>query len=196
MKSKFIKKRVEPIFLICSLILILCSVTISNNANATEWSMETDCAACHTHESATSTSENSLHSTHNDMSCTSCHSQEDRLATVHRKMSADISKLRRLKRTSISEDGCIACHGSWEELSNLTKESTLIRDIEGLIVNPHIVRTELNATNQHDRVTCTTCHQMHTDRVHNPDTTLEATANGVCETCHHAQVYTCGTCHN
>ena len=196
MKLGFTKKYVAPICLICSLILVLCGIAMPNNARATEWSMETDCAACHTHEAATLTSESSLLFTHNGMSCISCHSQEDKLATAHRNMSTDVSKLRRLRRTAVSEDSCIACHGSWESLSNQTKETTLIQDIEGKVVNPHIVRTELNANKQHNRVTCTACHQMHTDYVHNTDTTLEVVANEVCSTCHHAKVYTCGTCHD
>ena len=198
MSSDFINKHVVPIFLICNFILTLCGVVISGNANAAEWSMDTDCAACHIHEATTVTGENSLLSTHdgNDMSCTSCHSQEDQLAKAHKKMSTDVSKLKRLKRTSVGEDSCIACHGSWEELSEQTKETTLIQDIEGMTVNPHTVRTEHNANKQHDKVTCTSCHQMHTDLVNNPATSLKPTANGVCQTCHHAKVYACGTCHN
>ena len=196
MMSGVIKKCVPSVVLLCSLVLVICGVAIPRDTNAVEWGMDIDCAACHTHEAATLTNENSLLSTHSGMSCISCHSQEDKLATAHKNMSADVSKLRRLRRTAVSEDSCIACHGDWDRLSNLTKETTLIRDIEGRTVNPHIIMTELNVNKQHNRITCTSCHQMHTDHVQNADTKLEVVANGVCSTCHHAKVYTCGTCHD
>ncbi|QAR33838.1 hypothetical protein EP073_10590 [Geovibrio thiophilus] len=183
-----LKKSIVPLVLI--FILTVCDVAVSKSGIPAEWSMDTDCALCHTHEADTLTNEKCLIYAHSEESCTSCHSQEDRLAVAHRKMSTDTSKLKRLKRTKMGEENCIACHGGWEDLSERTKDTVLVQDSEGTIVNPHIVRTEINKSKQHNLVTCTSCHRMHTE------TNLAEAANEACRTCHHAGVYKCGTCHN
>jgi uncharacterized paraquat-inducible protein A len=105
-------------------------------------------------------------------------------------MSADTSKLKRLKRTTVDEANCIACHGEWKDLAEQTKNTTLVKDSEGTVVNPHRVRADINKKNQHDLITCTNCHRMHTE------SNLAEAANEECRTCHHKGVYTCGTCHD
>ena len=193
------KKFVVAIVFVCCLIIIACNPSDKNPAPKTAetaatssavWSMDSDCASCHTKEAATLTNDSCLLYAHSDLECTSCHIDDDKLALSHKDMSADTSRLRRLKRTTVGEETCVDCHGTWEELSELTKESTLVKDTEGTVVNPHTVTTVINKSFQHDRITCTSCHQMHTE------TTLETNANSTCATCHHQNVYTCGTCHD
>lgn len=182
------KKCIAPLVLM--FILVVCNVAISKSNTPTEWSMDADCTLCHTYEASTLTNEKCLLSAHSDESCTSCHTQENKLAFAHKTMSADTSKLKRLKRTTVGEENCIACHGEWEDLAELTKDTVLVQDTEGTIVNPHTVRTEINKSKQHNLVTCTSCHRMHTE------SNLAEAANEECRTCHHAGVFKCGTCHD
>jgi Zn-finger nucleic acid-binding protein len=190
---RLIKKHsLLPVFL-CFLGLALALAASSATAetkSASVWSIDTDCASCHSHEASTMTNDKTLLSLHADQACTTCHVDDNKIALAHKTMTTDVSKLRRLKRTSVSLDTCVACHGTWEDLAELTKDVTIVKDAEGTVVNPHTVATVRNVSGQHLRVVCTTCHQMHTD------TGIQETANTTCRTCHHQNVYACGTCHD
>lgn len=183
------KKCILPLVLM--FILTVCGVAASKGNIPTKWSMETDCTLCHANEAKTLKDENCLLYSHREEKCITCHSQEDKLAVAHKKMSTDTSKLKRLKRTKMDEENCITCHGGWEELSKQTKDSVMVKDSEGTVVNPHAVRAEINKKKQHNLVTCTSCHLMHKTK-----NTLEQAAKEECSSCHHADVFKCGTCHS
>ena len=154
------------------------------------WSSESDCSACHITQSASMDDTGCLLSQHADQECISCRSDEAALSEIHeKKAGSDPEKLKSLKSTEVSMTGCVECHGSWEELAEKTVDVTILTDTNGKTVNPHEAATVGNTTGQHDEITCTSCHEMHTSE------SIEETAPKACQTCHHMDVYECGTCH-
>jgi Zn finger protein HypA/HybF involved in hydrogenase expression len=80
------------------------------------------------------------------------------------------------------------CFSSHEEvdLPVLTSAVTVLTDSEGTTVNPH----ELPTNEKHADITCSSCHKMH-----NSISDIPKKAKATCATCHHKDVYECGTCH-
>ncbi len=155
---------------------------------ASDWSLATDCATCHSAEAAT-TSEASLgagvHATAAGTDCATCHSDEAALATVHQGADATGAMPQKLRKTTVEAQTCQAagCHDlSAEELGALTADITDLTDSKGTTVNPHEV---MGLTAGHGDIACSDCHGMHRETV----------AADTCVGCHHAGVYECNTCH-
>lgn len=147
------------------------------------WSMDSDCSICHSKEQKSAQSSDCLASIHASNDCAACHDNESSLVEIHQSAdSSDASKLKRLKEP-VSEEACFACHGSWEELAAATAESTAMTDKGGRTVNPHDVPVTEGHTFE---LECTTCHTVH-EAGDEP--------GAYCKTCHHEDLYECGTCH-
>lgn len=147
------------------------------------WSMDLDCATCHSEERESAEASDCLASIHASSDCSSCHSNEDSLVATHQAAkSADASKVKRLKEP-VSEEACFVCHGSWDELAEKTSSSEALKDKAGRVVNPHNVPMPEGHTFE---LTCTTCHTVH-EAGDEP--------GAYCKTCHHEDLFECGTCH-
>jgi hypothetical protein len=148
-----------------------------------DWA-SSDCASCHVEgqdDAATS-----LASSHIALgvSCTSCHTDEATLEEIHASVDSSSKTPKRLKETTVESDSCTAagCHDDQDALAEATADVTLLTDEEGVTVNPHA----LPDTESHASITCGECHGGH----------AEADPQGVCLSCHHENVYQCGTCHD
>ena len=126
-----------------------------------------------------------LAATHKSLGCTTCHADEEKLTKVHDGVAADDKMPRRLKKAKIDEATCLGCHGSYEELAKTTADSKVLTDKNGTTVNPHAVPK----SESHDALNCVSCHTVH------EAAEVAEVAQNECRTCHHADVYTCGTCH-
>lgn len=152
-----------------------------------EWSADAACQVCHATEYASLSDSSCTVSLHSSLSCTDCHADEDGLVEAHADVTlSDTDGASRLKTTEVSEDTCLACHGSYESLAELTEDSTVLTDNEGTVVNPH----DIPDVEDHEDITCTDCHEMHTS------SSIEETAMDRCTDCHHQTVFECGTCHD
>jgi hypothetical protein len=154
------------------------------------WTEESDCASCHTAETASASDSAcaySLHAPQPEVACGTCHSDEgEALAKAHERYATALQPVS-LKRTKVTEGACTAagCH-SVEELAAATASSSTLTDANGTVVNPHgLPTTDRHATS----VSCSSCHKQH-----KPEPASEV-APSVCISCHHEDVYECGTCH-
>jgi len=152
------------------------------------FSMDSDCAVCH--KKPMESQQNAataayIHGQENNLGCITCHNQEQELTTVHNNATSMNEPLR-LKNAKISEEVCLSCHGSYEELAAKTLEVTLLTDANGLTINPHTAKS-LNAEHEED-INCLKCHTVHTQQDINK-------SQNYCMNCHHMKVYECNTCH-
>lgn len=152
-------------------------------AVSVEWSPEVDCATCHATETASRENANCLASLHAASNCVDCHTETDVLASEHEGVTTEDRVAKRLTKTSVSQEYCLTCHGSYEALAE--KTTYRLVDTEGTAVNPHAIPVNDN----HADVTCTSCHSMHSEK------SAEDGATALCLGCHHAEVFACGTCH-
>lgn len=97
-----------------------------------DWSMQSDCSACHSDQGASQTNSACLASVHaeNKTACTTCHGDEV----------------------------CESCHGSYSDLAAATPD-VVLTDVEGTAVNPHAAKG-LN-TDHEDGFSCGSCHVEH-----------------------------------
>ena len=160
--------------------------TGDGGAVSAEWSFEGDCGICHDAQQATYEVADCLVGSHPDQRCVNCHTDQEVLAEIHDGVTGEDKTPKRLKKTEVSADACLSCHGSEQELAQKTAEATCLTDKNGTVVNPH----DLPDVPDHDKVTCTSCHIAH-----EPTERSEA-AYDACLTCHHAEVYECYTCHD
>lgn len=152
------------------------------------WSPDADCATCHKTESASmedSKTTAGVHGADNEV-CADCHVDDKALAVAHDKATTDSNMPKKLKKTLIDKDLCLACHGSQDELAAKTADSKILTDSEGTTCNPHA----LSAGPDHDSITCSDCHKMHGQEP------IADTAKAECISCHHQDVYECNTCHD
>jgi len=152
------------------------------------FTMESDCASCH--KTPMESEQNtltvaSIHAAQGDISCITCHNQEQELTQAHANAKS-MDEPKNLKTAKISEETCIECHGSYEDLSEYTKNVTVLTDVDGLTINPHSAK-QLNAEHESE-ITCMKCHTEHKE-------IDEKKSQNYCMNCHHAQVYECYTCH-
>lgn len=176
--------------------------------------MDTDCSACHVLEVASFDSQDDKSaSSQNDASdeekpeaevddplgiarlalvhdgdCGMCHVDVETLQARHAKngiTAEKAAKLKRLKKTDVEAEQCLACHGTQEAIVEATSDSTVLTDEEGRVVNPHA----LPAVSAHEKTLCADCHTVH------KDSSLEETAQAYCVSCHHGGLYECYTCH-
>lgn len=153
-----------------------------------DWSMQSDCSACHSDQGASQTNSACLASVHAESktACTTCHGDEGALSAVHENATASEKMPRKLKKTEVGDEVCESCHGSYSDLAAATPD-VVLTDVEGTAVNPHAAKG-LN-TDHEDGFSCGSCHVEHEE-----SNVLEA-ADITCSNCHHRGVYKCGTCH-
>ncbi|WP_296010065.1 cytochrome c3 family protein [uncultured Adlercreutzia sp.] len=153
------------------------------------WTMESDCATCHTTEAASATDaacpQDVAHEAEG-LTCVQCHTDEAVLSTAHAEVTYDDKPASKATVATVDPATCIACHGDMDEVAKLTADSTALTDDKGTTVNPH----ERPAGERHDEVpaTCTDCHNNHSKD-------LPKDAMKYCAQCHHRGTFECGTCH-
>lgn len=146
------------------------------------WSASMDCGTCHVTEADNMQNPEMRAAKHTDAACTDCHTADDDLAVAHGDLSVIPTSKTLSKTNSVTEDRCLACHGSWESLVQLTEDSTALTDSNDLTVNPHA----LERSGNHQIFSCTSCHKAHSP-AENP--------KKPCLSCHHEDVFQCYTCH-
>ena len=159
----------------------------------TAW-IDRSCTTCHATETATVTDAKLMAKVHYDEApgskmgekCAYCHTQTTILANLHADiMAPSTTVLRNLKHTVINEASCLAsgCHVK-SELAARTVNSRELVDLDGTVVNPHDVPTNVA---DHAGMNCLSCHTSH--RVQS--------AISFCQTCHHEHemTFTCFICH-
>ncbi|NTW29039.1 MAG: cytochrome c3 family protein [Coriobacteriia bacterium] len=165
--------------------------TEATSAAGFVWSATSDCTVCHTAEAKSTTDATMLAATHTKagVKCTSCHTNATALKSAHdgvtleTKVPADLQ----MKKTTVDQATCLssACHNTTlAELAKKTAGSTVLTDLKGKVVNPHVAST-LTQAHVDAKMTCADCHSMH--KAQDP--------MGFCVTCHHAKVFECHTCH-
>ncbi|KUO62669.1 MAG: hypothetical protein APF84_06880 [Gracilibacter sp. BRH_c7a] len=164
--------------------------TLKNEPSPSEdtvawWSPSIDCLGCHTEE-ATSVNDASypvfIHYKQG-FSCATCHADNENLAKAHEGATDSKRMPTKLKTTKVEEQACLSCHNK-EDLVEKTCDVLLV-DSEGTSVNPH----ELSENESHALINCNNCHSMHSSKTFQEQATL------TCLSCHHAEVFECGTCH-
>lgn len=153
------------------------------------WTMESDCAVCHTSEAASATDSACAQGVAHEaegITCVQCHTDEETLATSHVDVKFGDTPASKPTVITVDPETCIACHGDLATVATLTADSTALTDDRGTTVNPH----ERPAGTKHEEnpATCTDCHNNHS-------TNLQKDAQKYCAQCHHRGVYECGTCH-
>ena len=186
------------------------------------WTPDDDCSMCHQKETESLEKDNRLVSKHAAMlACTDCHKNLDAEADAEEsaeteeaaeaeetaeaeqpKHSANILELKtleqvhegitstkdpkkgRLYSTEVVDDTCLSCHPR-ETLVEATADCETLKDSDGTVVNPH----DIPSTEAHDsRIMCVTCHAMHSKED-------SWAAYRTCTSCHHSEIWECGTCH-
>lgn len=150
------------------------------------WSEDADCGVCHTKEQASFEDQTCGAFLHADMTCTQCHADASALAGVHEGATAEKAAKAALKTTSVDASVCESCHAV-EDVAAATADVTVLTDENGTVVNPHA----LTASEDHEQIVCTSCHQEHASGA-----SIEKKAQRACASCHHANVYECYTCHS
>ena len=188
------------------------------NAAQTEykWSMDLDCALCHAKEAASlgltaaaeegtadgakadaEMTDEELGSAHTTevaayarthvqdfkFECATCHIESEGLEKGHKKLNSG-KEATRLKKSEVDASICLTCHQP-EKLVEATADYTGLTDTKGTTVNPH----ELPKVGNHETIQCFNCHQVHSEKA------ITETAIAACNSCHHAGVFECNTCH-
>lgn len=149
------------------------------------WSAEGDCSTCHSKQAESQADAACLASKHADQKCVQCHTDTGALETAHAAATAGDAIPSALKQTSVDTEAvCQSCH-TIEELVAATAASTALTDENGTVVNPHALPENAD----HAEIDCASCHKVHSS------TAAEKSAQRTCSSCHHANVYECGTCH-
>ncbi len=121
-----------------------------------------------------------------DITCISCHDL-DTLRKLYLLCDSDALEQANVEMSS-SNEFCLVCHGSYEELSELTADYREFIDLENNIANPHEFGGGLTA--EHKVSLCSSCHTS----IHRTSNALSS-AYIFCWDCHHAGVFECYTCH-
>lgn len=183
-----------------------------------EWSMDLDCAVCHQPEADSLASARGVKSDGEEpkgqtepkrmsneesdsagldevsayaidhvnsfgMSCITCHSDETGLAKGHSKLNSG-KQAKRLKKSAVTSEVCLECH-KVKDLSEKSADYKGLTDTNGTTVNPHA----LPEGESHADIVCTDCHQVHSGK------SIDESSMTTCNSCHHAGVFECGTCH-
>ena len=151
-----------------------------------EWSMQADCAACHSDEASSLTDAScQVSAGHSDLTCVACHTDEQGLKAAHdnAKEGSQPKKASGTAKTEVSKDVCLSCHE--DDYATVASSDYVLTDSKGNTANPHA----LPSNQYHDALSCGDCHSMHSS---NP---IEQTALSNCTGCHHENVFQCGTCH-
>jgi hypothetical protein len=157
------------------------------DATPISWSMQSDCATCHTAEASnTDAAKHPQAAAHSASACVDCHTDETVLASTHKGVTLADKPATKVTQLTVDEQTCIACHGTLDEVAAKTAGSEALRDDQGAIVNPH-QRPE-GPTHAENPATCTSCHNNHSEN-------LPKDAKKYCAQCHHRGIWQCGTCH-
>lgn len=151
---------------------------------AVSWTADADCSICHAIEETSREDAECIATYHATLKCTDCHANSVDIATVHEGVSSDDKMPTRLLKTKVDKAGCLSCH---EGLAEKTANYTGLVDEEGTVVNPH----EIPENADHSNIACGDCHAMH-----EPNTDVLKSSKLECLSCHHENVFECGTCHN
>lgn len=195
------KLRLAALSVACAGVLLLCAACAPQAGNvgegssgtmadtgdgtAVEWSLDADCATCHTDQQASMENTAQPASNHAAVGCATCHNDEAAMAKSHDGKTADSKMPKKLKRSKIDETACASCHSA-EDLKAATADLTVLTDGNGTTVNPH----DIPANSGHEgQIDCSSCHTMH------GEADVQAAAQEKCASCHHKDVYECGTCH-
>lgn len=128
-----------------------------------------------------------MHAADLGFDCFTCHSDAEGLEEAHDAKKLNSGKeARRLKKTEVSPEFCQGCHDQ-EALAEATADYQGLVDKGGLVVNPH----DLPQNDSHADLTCVSCHAAHPEA----DASIQDQAMSQCMSCHHAEVFECGTCH-
>lgn len=175
------------------LVMIGCAPTPSEPEPepAAEWTIDSDCASCHTTEVASGTDKSNLYSWHSEepgVTCTTCHVDDDGGLTKGHANYADAQPPTKLRRSRVPSSSCEidGCHVQ-SKLAQATASSTVLTDANGTVVNPHQLPDTPSHTNN---INCSSCHRLHVVQAD-----LDKDANDLCDGCHHEHVYECNTCH-
>jgi hypothetical protein len=147
------------------------------------WSPDADCSECHSKYVTSMTDVALLSYAHveaGEDNCINCHSDVDSMAKKHE----NILIGKPIKQQTYPQEFCLVCHGTYAGLVKLTASSTVLKDLNGTVVNPH----DIPQTPEHINNQINECYKCH--KVHQP-----YDAYDYCVGCHHEQVFECGTCH-
>lgn len=165
------------------------SSAIGESGELIAWSPDVDCSLCHVIEGETAEDTATLCGFHAALGqqCSSCHDDEQTLTTIHEGATQDsAAAVKKLRKSDVSESTCESCHGSLDTIAAETEGTAVLEDERGTKVNPHALPSSSN----HDAISCSDCHKGH-----DAEPTTE-TAYTVCLSCHHEDVFECGTCHD
>lgn len=130
--------------------------------------------------------EKSYFESHPQAECLDCHIADEAFGKSHKDKTADDRMPKKLRRSDVTTEKCQECHGTYEDLAELTEDVEVLTDSKGTCVNPHAA---VALTEEHDGAfDCFSCHG-----VHKP---VEDVKDEACLRCHHEDVFECGTCHN
>ena len=163
--------------------------TTQTEAKLPAWTVNSDCASCHATEAKSVEDTMMLAAAHANagVKCVSCHTDEAALKSAHDGVLATSPMPTELSKTTVDEKTCLssACHNTTlAELAKKTAGSTVLTDINGTVVNPHLAPT-LTQAHVDAKMTCTNCHSMH----------AKSDPMAMCVNCHHMNVFVCNTCH-
>jgi len=198
-RTLFRKIRLVALSVACASVLAMCVACAPQTTTVTEgptdegtdssveaeWSMESDCAVCHADQQASMENATRAASNHAAVDCATCHNDETALQKSHKGKTADSKKATKLKRSKIDAEACAGCHAS-DDLKAATAGLTVLTDQNGTTVNPHDIPVNSGHEGQID---CAGCHTMH------GEADVQEAAAEKCASCHHKDVYECGTCH-
>lgn len=150
------------------------------------WSVDSNCASCHEFESLSAQNSVCLISNgHAELSCSDCHADDGDLANAHANVAlTDTEGAKHLKSTAVEREVCLSCHSD-DYTPDTAANVVAFTDSQGTTVNPH----DLKDSPDHNAIACADCHVMHAE------STPEEAGSKVCLSCHHKNVYECGTCH-
>jgi len=155
-----------------------------------DWTINSDCTACHKTEVASATNSDcaySVHAKEPNVNCVTCHPDTGGVLTTAHKDYGSAADPTRLKASNIPNETCLAsgCH-TLDDIIAATANSQVLKDANDLVVNPH----DLASNADHDKNwICSTCHKQHQPN------SVESTSYAFCTGCHHDDVWECNTCH-
>ncbi len=150
-------------------------------AGASTWSMQSNCAGCHTTEAASQTDGMHSASRHAEIPCVTCHQDDSTLSVAHTDLAKTPSQT--WLDAPIDNAVCFKCHEGWASLAKRTQNSRALVDLKNAVVNPHAIP---QTASHNQNPFCHVCHAMH----------LGAKPVGeYCVGCHHKKVFECYSCH-
>jgi len=155
------------------------------------WTADADCMVCHKIEANLLLDTRAgAHITEQGNKCVDCHKATE-ISGLHDGKTSKSKTPLRLMKTDIYEDTCFnsGCHDTKAAIAAKTTGSTVLKDKEGTVVNPHDPPDNKHHNSPYN-ITCSNCHVMH------KEVPIAESAYLHCTGCHHDDVFLCGTvCH-